>query len=1202
MAMRMGKRIELGAGRGRGLLSRAGAMLAFMLVAAMAAALPLAGAHAQISGTVVGATKINYGRMVFTFAHMPKYEVRVSTGVLVLSFDEAVNVEVKKLPDQLKAYIGAARLDPDGKAVRFALLQKVRINAMEAGERLFLDFLPEGWTGLPPGLPKEVVDELVARAKQADQKVREKTLREAGLLDVPPVKVAVGRHPTFSRISFLWDRQVAASLTREGNEVTVRFDARGVAELDGLKGQPLRFVREVEQEFADAGLIIRLTIDRSASVRAFNEDNAYVIDVAGGADALAREAAIDQLIGEAGTPSAAGEDAVIELVGEPEPETPGPAGAAGPAAQPDAVTSRIGPFNVEAMVPRDFADWTDWGFAVDTTKPSQDTDKDEQSPGREQAARSWDRTARSAHADEEAAGRDVRAKVHAARIGRNVRLTFTFAEPVAAAVFDRAGTLWMVFDSDQPIDLGTVPEQFSERLRDVQLIRRGDMQFVRLRLAAPALTTAAAEDGRWVVTIGELVLDPPRLLALRRSFGPNGQPLVTVNMADAGKVRWIEDPDLGSELAVVTAFGPVRGLGKAQDFVQFKALSSAHGLAFQPVADDIRVGIDGADINVSRGGGLWLSEGSGHDLAFGRGGEGEERRPGFVDFAGIRDAGPAKFLVARQQLEELAAMAEDNLRVAEQLTLARFYVGNELAAEALGVLNHLVEHNPEVADDPIFNATRGIANVLMHRPAEARKDLAVPGLSQSRDIVLWRGLAAAELGLWEEAWRDLREGEGMIGAYPYDLQVRFRLAAARAALELNRPIEAHQQWETVQPSVVEADLAAELQFVHGRILEAVGRGDDALLVYQRAITSEVRPVAAAATLRQVALQRKLGRLDIDATIDALDALTVSWRGDDIELEARRMLAQLHVEKGDHRRAFEMVRMAVFADRNSDVTRAIQDEMSKVFLDLFLSEKSESMAPIDALSLYYDYRDLTPIGRSGDALIRKLAERLISVDLLDQAAELLTYQIDHRLQGAGRAQVAVRLAFVHLLNHKPALALGVIERTRTAQLPRTVQRQRNLLEARALAETGRTELALEMLEVLEGEEIPKIRADALWRGRKWQEAAEQLERNLADIWAGKAPLEADHRFDVMRAAIAYSLAEDQLGLARLRKKFAGKMSDGPDAHAFEVVTNPLATQGEEFNRLAKGIAAYDSLDAFLTEFRQKYSDFDKVEAGDSSPPS
>ena len=52
------------------------------------------------------------------------------------------------------------------------------------------------------------------------------------------------------------------------------------------------------------------------------------------------------------------------------------------------------------------------------------------------------------------------------------------------------------------------------------------------------------------------------------------------------------------------------------------------------------------------------------------------------------------------------------------------------------------------------------------------------------------------------------------------------------------------------------------------------------------------------------------------------------------------------------------------------------------------------------------------------MIRKLAERLVSVELLDQGAELLQYQVDNRLQGAARAQVATRLAVIYLMNHKP----------------------------------------------------------------------------------------------------------------------------------------------------------------------------------------
>ena len=48
-------------------------------------------------------------------------------------------------------YVSAARRDPDGKGIRIALARKVTMNSMAAGERLFVDLLPDTWTGLAPG-------------------------------------------------------------------------------------------------------------------------------------------------------------------------------------------------------------------------------------------------------------------------------------------------------------------------------------------------------------------------------------------------------------------------------------------------------------------------------------------------------------------------------------------------------------------------------------------------------------------------------------------------------------------------------------------------------------------------------------------------------------------------------------------------------------------------------------------------------------------------------------------------------------------------------------------------------------------------------------------------------------------------------------------------------------------------------------------
>ena len=117
-----------------------------------------------------------------------------------------------------------------------------------------------------------------------------------------------------------------------------------------------------------------------------------------------------------------------------------------------------------------------------------------------------------------------------------------------------------------------------------------------------------------------------------------------------------------------------------------------------------------------------------------------------------------------------------------------------------------------------------------------------------------------------------------------------------------------------------------------------------------------------------------------------------------------------------------------------MTRQIQDEAAATFDSLFLAGKGDAMPAIDALALFYDFRELTPIGSRGDEMIRRLADRLVSVDLLDQAADLLQYQVDHRLQGAARAQVATRLAVIYLMDRKADRALPTLRATRIGDLP------------------------------------------------------------------------------------------------------------------------------------------------------------------------
>jgi hypothetical protein len=213
--------------------------------------------------------------------------------------------------------------------------------------------------------------------------------------------------------------------------------------------------------------------------------------------------------------------------------------------------------------------------------------------------------------------------------------------------------------------------------------------------------------------------------------------------------------------------------------------------------------------------------------------------------------------------------------------------------------------------------------------------------------------------------------------------------------------------------------------------------------------------------------------------------------------------------------------------------------------------------------------------------------LVAVDLLKQAAELLQHQVDHRLEGAARAQVAAKLASVYLMNHQPERALAALRATRDSDVSNELREQRLLLEARALSEVGRQGLALDLIAGLSSHEAIRLRADVLWAAKRWRQSAEQIELLYGERWRDFRPLNDLERTDILRAAIGYALGEEPIGLGRLHEKYAAKMAEGPDAKAFAVVTAPIGIRGGEFQNVARRIASVDTLTAFLRDVSTRF---------------
>ena len=647
--------------------------------------------------------------------------------------------------------------------------------------------------------------------------------------------------------------------------------------------------------------------------------------------------------------------------------------------------------------------------------------------------------------------------------------------------------------------------------------------------------------------------------------------------------RDVELAGLGRVSLALAADGP-QGLPTSQAYVEFDALRSAQGLAVLPKIDGLRLVRSDEGVRAMADGGLELTQARrAFDLVA------DDRLRGapkprvlFADASETRDTERAGELMRRA-----AAIEDPALRSELRMELAEHYVAHLLAPEALSVLSAIRQDDEAMAEDARFHLLHGVADTLLGRTPYARKAFAHPDLIDDPEARLWVSLADLQDGRWTEADRAFRDGAAILPAYPPKLQARFRLAAARAALERLDVTTAGEQLERLVVDALAPGQLDERALLIGRFSQVVGRDADAVKAYEVVIRNATRPRAYEAQVRLTDMRVSSGETPLEEGIARLRALAIGWRGDATEIFALHRLSALELDAGNHREAFQALRQAVLSRPDLKEVEAIQDEMGEAFARLFLEGAADDMPAVQALSLYYDFNDLTPVGARGDEMIRRLADRLIAVDLLPKADELLAYQVDNRLQGAAKAQVAAKLALVQLMDGRPSAALTTLSRTRQAGLPRIIEEDRRLLEARALLETGRTDLALETLSVLDSDRAARLRADALWKAERWQAAGEEMERIVGRAWQSTLPLTPMQRRHALRAAIAYSLSGDAISLDRLRGNLGPKMVGTEDEAAFAVVSQPVGESSVAFAGVAGQVARSDDLAAFLDEYRARY---------------
>ncbi|MEC9346179.1 MAG: hypothetical protein VYB54_08125 [Pseudomonadota bacterium] len=966
------------------------------------------------------------------------------------------------------------------------------------------------------------------------------------------VRVRFGDHDEFSRAVFDWTGEVDYRISESDSGVEIRFGQPARFDLKDFTRMRPKAITGVRA--LDDGQTVRIETDGRQEARVFRSGNRVVLDLRPARSAPATAAT---------PPQAVRKDAPAAPVRAEAPKPEAKPAAARPARPAEA------PKPVAAAKPAPVA-----------AKPAP------------VAAKSAPVPAKPAAAADTKAGTPVDPNavpvVADLRPGRTI-LRFRWPERVGAAALHRGEHVWVAFESDRRVDPGDARQLDQGPVVAVVPEPSSVGSVVRIDVAIGAALALTVDGNDWVVDIGGARGRAETAISFESQATSASGPRIFAPVAEAGQPILINDPVVGDRIALVPMREAGLGVRPERRYVLFELPDTPQGVAVRFRGEDLDVVVDATGLAIGGRRTLHLSAEASRlpsvatppDLDAQTPQTGSEH---LLDMAAWAGEGDPETI--RQDLLYRVAMASATARNGERLAMARFLVSQGLAPEALGVMARIEAEDRHVDTDPGYRALRGVARLLAGHLGEAAGDLRHPTLADAGDVSLFRGLLAVKRREFDEARREFVEGVASLEKLPEEMRPEIRMAIAETALALRDPDFAQEQVGLLLEHPGTAARREEARLLAARISAMTGETDAALELFAQLSDSIQRPVRARARFAQANILLDEERIALPEAIERMERLRFSWRGDVFEFDLMRRLGELYIRNGDYRKGLVTMRETV--ERFPDLPEAqkLAGGMNDIFASLFEGDEAETMSPVTAMGLYYDFRELTPDGARGDRMIRRLADRLAAVELLDEAAKLLEHQVTHRLQGEEKARVGARLAVLYLLDGKPKEAIEALRVTRSLSLADDLNRERLLLEARALTDIGRYDRAMIMLSGLEGEEVEGVRTEILWRARQWSRAAQSLAPRLVELRPENRPLDQEARRDILRYAIASSLAGDQPALTRLRNDFGERMNGQPEWPAFQVVTAEDSRDSAEFRNLAAEIAQVDRFEAFMSAYRDR----------------
>jgi thioredoxin-like negative regulator of GroEL len=483
--------------------------------------------------------------------------------------------------------------------------------------------------------------------------------------------------------------------------------------------------------------------------------------------------------------------------------------------------------------------------------------------------------------------------------------------------------------------------------------------------------------------------------------------------------------------------------------------------------------------------------------------------------------------------------------------LAEFYFSRGLFNETVLYLD-LMETNEKFGgvNDKI-KLLKSIALTNMARFSEAEENLekinpeALPTMLK-KEFALWWGYKNYHKDMSEKV-PFLENYKDLIGYYPENFMTRLSLADLDSSLNRNNLDRAEKLLSLVDNFDASGDAKHEIKFSKAEYLLAKSKNRQArTLLKELAVQTEDRKVATRAMTRLI--EHNLDRRIISPgrAVQLLEENRFGgWKGGYPEYELLMKKAEIQERNGKIVEGLETYSDIFKVNYDQLDELLVTRRMVKLYNKIFNTpEIRDKMTDYEIVNLFYEYKELIPIGDAGDQVVLIVADKLTNLGMFDTAEDLLSHQTNYRLTGDKKLAAAEKLAGVYIENEKPEEAINILNSTDSINNDYQRHLKRLRIKAKALITQEKYERALEILSRDNSDMAVQLKAEIYFLQEQWRELSSLLEPGVMKIVESLAnkktkvltPAQEDQ---IIKISVAYAFLRDHNKLDALKNSIPKK---------------------------------------------------------------